>query len=74
VRLLWTRNDKWAPYLLTHMKAIRAKYFPGKKPSNKLDGAKRDQVCVALVHALLWNFHCYIFIIVGRISDGHRTV
>ena len=29
-QLVWGPDDDWEKYLLTHMRAIRAKYFPPK--------------------------------------------
>ena len=34
VKLLWEApDDDWEDYILTHMRAIRAKYFPKKAPA-----------------------------------------
>lgn len=32
LKMLWVPKDKWDAYLITHMHAIRAKFFPESKP------------------------------------------
>ena len=33
-QLVWGPGDDWEKYLLTHMRAIRAKYFPPRAPKD----------------------------------------
>ncbi len=32
LKMLWLPKDKWVPYMICHMTAIRAKFFPEQKP------------------------------------------
>ena len=49
LQLVWGPTDDWEKYLLTHMRAIRTKYFP-QKASKDADMPESSAASVVKVH------------------------
>ena len=48
LQMVWSKDEAWQPYLLTHMDAIRAKYYPStvvESAALQLDAPERPDSC-----------------------------